>query len=149
VDLCTSILGLFAGPTPHLNSLDVDFVELLDRINAAFSSLENLWTACSYAAEFQIAQLHHFTSSTTLTIRPTPAFNADDSVSTTAALPLLKEIKFRRTIPSRQVQFDLPLISSLHFIHIPWHGIGTGWHGIPLSLRLKGPASFNPNSTHN
>jgi hypothetical protein len=138
VDLCTLILGLFAGPTPHLTtlslsvrtlqlsnpvfpdlsslkSLDIDSVELLDWIDAPFSSLENLSIACSYATEFQIARLHRFTSLTTLTIRPTFAFNADDSVSTTVELPLLKEIKFRRIIPSRRVQFDLPLLSNLHF----------------------------------
>jgi F-box-like len=95
-NLCTSILGLFVGPTPHLTtlslgvrtldtleslnpifpdlsslkSLDIDSVEFLDRFNAPFSSLENLSMACSYAAEFQIARLHRFTSLTTLTIRP-------------------------------------------------------------------------------
>jgi hypothetical protein len=96
-----------------LKSLDIDSVEFLDRFNAPFSSLENLSMACSYAAEFQIARLHRFTSLTTLTIRPGLRYYRDNPVSMTVALPLLKEIKFREAVPP--VQFDLPLLSNLHF----------------------------------
>jgi hypothetical protein len=140
-ELRTSILGLFVGPSPHLtklhfsvgtslqlskpifpdlsslNSLDIDSVELLNQINAPFNSLENLSIACWCVPEFQLAQLHRFTSLTALTIRPTFAFPTDDSVSIIVSLPLLKEIKFRRVSPPRQVQFDLPLLSSLHIEH--------------------------------
>lgn len=134
-DLSTSILGLFDGPAPHLTklrlrvrthlqlsrpvfpdlsslkSLDINSVELLNKINAPFNSLENLSISCYHAADFQTAW---FKSLTTLTIRPSFRFATVGSVSITITLPLLKEIRFRGTITSRWVQFDLPLLSNLH-----------------------------------
>jgi hypothetical protein len=53
----------------------------------------------------------------------------------TVTLPLLKELRFQRRIPSRQVQFELPLLSNLHIEHLQFD--------FSVALPIMSPRSVN------